>query len=387
MKAITKIIAAFVAAVSVLSVAGCSGAPRSAKTATSANWNVRTSASVEKNFTEHWLSHKEVAEYKIGFSKGANSTYSINYDTESGVYRTEFGMTRVDLSSAENMPEGYAPEQAGEQLVYYFKTEWNLSGEYVLTRNGDKYAFEDKTTSLCYYRLAGDNLQPVYSVQHIKSTPPNTLNASSIGSAYVKVDGVYETFYNDDCTKATIYHTNNLTNTADNIGIGVSEVSVSDKVGHSVFDNSQLRAAVRAFNLSGGATHTFNVLAPQNGGIQLCTATCTSPVKLDKENEEQEGIIAALEECSRNNPDYIFFDATPGEDEEERNYRFNAVSMGISTDDPMTGATPTLWYSTVENNDVNYSKCVLLRMSTPIPFGLGTLTYSLKSLNLVSSAN
>ena len=386
MKAITKIIAAAVAAVSVISVAGCSGSTPSAKTATNASWNVRTSTSVEKNFTERWLNNKEVAEYEVSFSKGINSTYSVNY-LEGGTYKTEFGMTYYDWNSQENLPEGYAPAQNGKELVYFYNTQLKVTGEYVFTGNGDKKEFTDSVTSVCYYRLAGDNLQPIYSRQIIKNTAPNSLNATNIDNACVEVDGVYETFYNFDCTKATIVHTDNLKNLNGAAGEETREVSVNDKEGHSVFDNSQLRAAVRAFNLSGGATHTFNVLVPQNGGIQPCTATCTAPVMLDKNNDEHKKIIGALDECGKNHPDYIFFDDTSGEGEEERNYRFNAVAMGISATSPMTGASPTLWYSTVENSEVNYSKCVLLRMTTPLSFGLGTLTYTLKSLDLTAIAS
>lgn len=381
MKALTKILAVTVAAAGVISAAGCAGAPGSAKTVTSANWNVRTSASVEKNFSERWLNNTEVAEYEITFTEGSNATYSVSYNEEA-TYKTRFGMTYFDWSAQSKLPEGYAPEESVKELVYFFTTELKVGGEYVLKANGEKKGFTDSVTSVCYYRLAGNNLQPVYSKQDIKSTAPNALTASSIENACVEVDGVYETFYNYACSAATVSHTNNK----DAKTSSVTEVSVNDKAGHSVFDNSQLRAAVRAFNLSGG-THVFNVLVPQNGGLQPCMATCTSPVTLNKDDAQQAKIIAALDECSKNNPDYIFFTDNAPAEEEARNYRFNAVAMGLVTEDPMTGSSPTLWYSTVENSDVNYSKCVLLRMTTPISFGLGTINYTLKSLNLETKNN
>lgn len=381
MKALTKILAVTVAAAGVISAAGCAGAPGSAKTVTSANWNVRTSASVEKNFSERWLNNTEVAEYEITFTEGSNATYSVSYN-EGATYKTRFGMTYFDWSAQSKLPEGYAPEESVKELVYFFTTELKVGGEYVLKANGEKKGFTDSVTSVCYYRLAGNNLQPVYSKQDIKSTAPNALTASSIDNACVEVDGVYETFYNYACSAATVSHTNNK----DAKASSVTEVSVNDKAGHSVFDNSQLRAAVRAFNLSGG-THVFNVLVPQNSGLQPCMATCTSPVTLNKDDAQQAKIIAALDECSEHNPDYIFFTDNAPAEEAARNYRYNAVAMSLITEDPMTGSSPTLWYSTVENSDVNYSKCVLLRMTTPLSFGLGTINYTLKSLNLETKNN
>ncbi len=376
MKAFTKFLAVAIASVGVLSVAGCAGSTPNYKTATSANWNARTSTSVEKSFSERWLNNKEVAEYSISFTKGVNTTYSVDYDAANGKYSTAFYMKEYDWSAVQsnNQLEGYAPEENVKELVYVYETNLEISGEYVHTASGDKKQFDDVVKTICYYRLAGDNLQPVYSKQEMKDAAPNTLSADNIQTAYIEVNSVYETFYNYSCTKAKVFHTN-LKEATDFIGTAISEVSVTDKTGYSVFDNSQLRAAVRAFTLSGGSTYTFNVFVPQNNVLQTCTATCSVPVMLNKEIEEQQTIITALENAPE---DYIFFDSTTAEDEEEINYRFNAVSMAISAD--MGGSTPTLWYSTVENSDVNSTKCVLLRMTTPISFGLGTLNYALKSL-------
>lgn len=380
MKAITKIIAVAIAALGVATVAGCSGAAPSAKTATNANWNARTSASVEKNFTERWLNNREVAEYSISFTEGYNGTYTLNYGDD-GVFKTEFGMTYYDWSAQKDLPDGYAPAGTTKELVYFYITEMSISGEFKVGENVK--AFKDSVSTVCYYRLAGDNLQPVYSQQVIKNTAPNTLNAPILEAAYIEIDGVYTTYYKADCTKATVVHKNNRLTSDDTTTI---ETGLTSSEGYSVFDNSQLRAAVRAFNISSSATHTFNVLVPQNGAMQSVHATCTAPVALNKEDEGQMQIIKALDECSANHPDYLFFDKSAGE--EEKAYRFNAVSMGINTStNNMTGASPTFWYSTVENSEINSTKCVLLRMSTPISFGLGTLNYTLKSLSLQPNAN
>lgn len=374
MKAFTKILAVAFAAAGVITVAGCSGGTPNAKVATNANWNVRTSASVENNFTDRWLNYKEVATYSIKLTDGVNSTYSVKYGDCS--LQTEFYMEQFDWSKVTGLPEGYGADK-GVELVYVYKTVSEMTGEYVHTKTGDTKKFTDKVDSTCYYRLAGNNLQPVYSYQAIKDVAPNTLNATSIENACIEIDDVYETFYNYDCTKATLARKNNITNKEE-----VKQISVNDKEGHSVFDNSQLWSAVRAFTLSGGARYAFNVVVPQNGGLQSCYATCTAPVMLNKEKEDQLQIINALKDCSEKHSDYIFFEDNAGEGEDARNFRFNAVSLGINANSPMTGAANTFWYSTVENSDINYSKCVLLRMSNPLSFGLGTLNYTLKSLEL-----
>ena len=58
MKHIKKILATILVAGGVVSVAGCSSGTVYSSTSTSASWNVVTSATVEKNYTEFWRSHK-----------------------------------------------------------------------------------------------------------------------------------------------------------------------------------------------------------------------------------------------------------------------------------------------------------------------------------------
>lgn len=386
MKAFTKIIALAVAAVGVASLSGCSSSTSSAKTVTNANWNVRTSTSVEKSFSERWLSRREVAEYSVSMKGGSNTTYSLSYSND-GYYKTEFGMAYFDWNEIEGLPEGYAPSQTSRELAYVYRTELKLTGTYTLTKTGEKADFEDSVKSECYYRLAGDNLQPLYSYQEMRNTAPNALNATTVASMFIKTDDSFITYYNANCTKATIVHHDNLTTGKDT---QTTQVGLTSKEGYSVFDNSQLRAAVRSFNISGSATQVFNVLVPQNKSVQTCSATSSAPAALDSADEEQLAIITALDMCSMQNPDYIFLDKAPvegeveGEGHDTNVYRYNAVKMGLYVDSVMTGSFPTLWYSTVENSEINYSRCVLLRMSTPLSFGLGTLTYTLNSLSLQS---
>ena len=387
MKTLTKIIAVAIAAIGVAGVAGCSNSSPSAKTITNANWNVRTSTSVEKSFSERWLTNKEVAEYSIRLTPGSNITYKVSY-YDGGHYKTEFFMTYFDWSSVEGMPEGYAPAENTKELVYAYTTELAISGKYTFNATNEDKHFDDSVKSVCYYRLAGDNLQPVYSYQEIKNTAPNEINASTAESMIIKTDDVYTTYYNYNCTKATVVHENNLKQ--DN-STTVKEVGLTSKAGYSLFDNSQLRAAVRAFNISSSASHVFNVLVPQNGAVQTCYASSGgAPLELtstlldesetasetNEVEKEKQQIIDALDGCG----DYIVIDKGTGEN--ALNYRYSSVTMGLSTDTTMVGSAPTLWYSSVENSEINYCRSVLLRISTPLSCGLGTLNYTLKSLSL-----
>ncbi len=372
MKTFSKCLAIVLAVAGVATLAGCNKNTTSRKVATTANWNVRTSTSVEQDSFKFWQENAEVAKYAISFTDGSNASYKVSYNTDSAQYETKFYMTTYDWS-AEEIPEGYRTEESETENIYVYETSLTISGTYELRSNGAKKTFEDELVTKSYFRPAGKNLQPVYSYQKIKNTSPATLTASSIDSAFEQVDEVYETFYNKGCSQATTIKT-----VPGKDGSTTSRIGLSSD--YSNFDNSQLRAAIRAFTLSGGSSRTFYVVTPQNDNIQSVSASIGSPVELNPLDQTQALIINALKNAPE---DYIFFDGTIAnkqENQSDRNFRFNPVSLEIN--ESLQGTTPTMWYSTVENNNVNSTRCVLLRMSTPLAFGLGTLNYTLKSLTL-----
>ena len=349
------------------------------RVATTANWNTRISTAVESNYTDYWKSNAEVAKYSVVFSEGTNKIYSVSYDTDNAEYSTKFYMESGYDWTSENLPEAYRL-QAGEgstEDVYVYETSLTISGTYKIAATGEELNFDDSTVTVCKFRLAGNNLQPVYSKQEVVNTAPNTLGSSDMNVLCVKTDAVYETFYNRACSEATVYTTDN-TQKGDAVGTAISTVSLKDKRAYSLFDSSQLRLALRSFTVSGTAHFTFNVFSPQNAGMTTCTATALSARELNKENTAQNKIITALEASTPN--DYIFFDGTPGDDGKAKSIRYTAIALNIATD--MQGPTPECWYTTVENADINATRSVLIRHITPLSFNLGILTYDLKSLSV-----
>ncbi len=374
MKAFSKCFAVVLTAASLITLGGCAKSTPDNRVATTANWNARTSAIVEKNYLDYWQSHKEVAEYGITFKDTGVNGYSVSYDTENAVYTTEFYMEKSYDWQSSAIPEEYRTKEAKSEPVYVYTTSYTISGAYKITATGEEKKFDDVLQTVSKFRLAGSNLQPVYSRQIVKNTAPNSLGTQVLEVAYVQTDSVFETFYNNDCTEALVKQTDNITKKDE-----LKKIKLKDKSGLSIFENCQLRAAVRAFTMTGGASRRFKVVSPQDGAVQVSTATITAPVELDRNDEAQMAIINALDNCAPD--DYIFFDGTPSSsDETARTYRFNAVALSINAD--LKGSDPICWYSTVENNDVNGTRAVLLRMVNPLPFGLGTLTYSLKALNV-----
>lgn len=386
MKVATKILAITLAIGSFAALTGCSTKKTAARTTTTANWNINTSVGVEKDAetVNFWRTHKEVAAYKIDFTEGANETYSVTYDKENSSYTTEFYMEEFDWKT-DTCDEYKATDEGDvKELVYVFETTLNLKGTYTFKQTKEEKSFTDMVTTVCKYRLAGENLQPVYSYQTVYNLAPANLNPATADDMCVLMNTDYTTYYNRNCTQAYIQTATNP-DTPEEITTEKKVGLTTDK-GYSVFDNSQLIAAARSFTKSGA--HIINVCSPQNGAAQICNAVCSATAELNSETDAS--IINAMKNVTdgNGNPvnDYVFFDGSQeGTDENgaplpDKNIRYNTVTFSISAE--LKGASPVYWYSTVENPDLNATRSVLLKMQTPVSFNLGTLTYALNNLSV-----
>lgn len=367
MKAIVKILAVVVAASSIFTLSGCAGRTVSAKMPTLANWNIRNSGSVESGYAPYWQTNAEVATYSVSFTAGNNSRFSVRYD-EGGTYTTTFYMQAEYDWNSSDIPEAYRSAQFAAESVYVYETELTLSGEYTLTATGESAPFEDSIKTTTKFRLAEGNLQPVYSVHDIHSTSPAELSPADKEGMTAVTQGVYTTYYNHDCTQATVTAEEEgrqaTTDTFDLVG----------KEGYSLFENFQLRIAARAIAKDAGAGYLFDVFNPEDGKVSKVQASCGGAVSLDGAQADQKGIIDALDAASP----YIFVDSGKDEEGNARTYRYNSVTLSLATS--MRGQSDVLWYAAVENSDANAARSVLLRVSSPLAFGLGTLTYNLSSI-------
>ena len=257
MKKFVSAFAAVLAAASLMSVAGCAKSTASLKVATTANWNASTSAVVERNFTEFWQSNAEVAEYAVSFTEGTNSRYFVSYDTDKSIFSTRISMEKYDWSAA-GIPEDYRAE--ANDFVYVYEENLALSGKYTIKSSGEEYAFDDVLTTVCKFRLAGDNLAPVYSKVTVKNSAPSSLGSNVLADVHIESDETEESFYSRDLSKVKI-------STDDRIDAkksGEQELALKNKQKYSIFDSAQLRAAVRAFTMTEKSSRLFNVVSTKD---------------------------------------------------------------------------------------------------------------------------
>lgn len=362
MKTVFKIAAATLAAGAVIPLAGCGGcAGCNAKTSnnalTSSNWYTGTSyKGIQPSFifgdNEDYT--KEVVEYDVTHDNTAatNATYSVEYTN--GKFVTEFYAFRYDWNTNREYPEDKT------EILYRYETELTISVSFTLKSTGEKTnePLNDRVKTVAYFRAAGKNLQPVYSRQEILSHSPAAYQASSIDNIYKKVDAVYENFYNYDCTAVT-----SINGDDKDVHDGL------DKIGYSVFDNSSLYIAVRSMKLSSKLAQTVYLYSPAQGSVtSYVLAGTDTPIDASEEKTELKHITAEMQKHD------LF---VPAENRET----VPAVAINVMyAGGTLHGTTQTVWYAAIENADNNTGRATMLKLATPLSYGLGTLNYSLKEI-------
>lgn len=368
MKKFIKITAALVAAASAATLAGCAGCAGCGSktknlTLTSSNWYTGTSyPGIQPSFIldDEKPERTEKIVYGITFDNSAADNKSYYLEYKDGSYCTEFYATYYDWNSSH-----YQAEQ--QELVYCYKTQFSISVRYNLKSGAQSEWFDDSVTSECYFRAAGKNLQPVYSMQIIKSASPNKSSAKNISDAYKLVDVTYENYYNKDITEVF-----SVTQQADKQP--ESKTYSLNKVSNSLFDNSSLYIAVRSMKLSPDFRQTVSLFSAAAGGISQYTVAGSSAA-LDVGQHKE--ISTALAEKGL----YAFTTVSDGDGKTVETSGINYTAANITySGGSLTGTSQTVWYAAIDNPDNNTGRAVMLKLSVPLSYGLGTLNFTLKQV-------
>lgn len=361
---ITAIIAAAAASLTLAGCtggcSGCGGAKISNSALTNSNWYTQTGyKGIQPYFIDGNGNAHETLVYTVANESKSNGFYKAEY--YDGEYRTDFYACEYDWNDAK-IPESCRTEN--KDLVYRYETEFTVSGRFIMGERTKEFTDRVKTVSV--FRAAQFNLQPVYSKQEIKSTTPAVLRPANLESAYEEFDAVYENYYNRGCTEVLSFKTQD----------GQTESKTYrklNKTSNTLFDNSSLYTAIRSMKLSDSFAQTIDLFIAQSGGI--------STVKLngadDKiEKEELAKISAALAEKR------LYTPVTKDDDGnaiEDKGVATTAVTVAYNGGN-MSGNKQTVWYAALTDADNNLSRCTMLKISLQLPFGLGSLDFSLKEV-------
>ncbi len=388
MKKIFKILTATVAAACVCGIAGCSSAASSLSL--DSYWTADGYPRIQNSVIG--TEEKLVYDVSIKSNSQGNKTYYISVDeNETHTYTTWLGvgvydwdsltLEKVTESNKSNYKnsEGYYEAGENKEFVYYYETSLEFSGKYVygslsstVADESNSVAFEDKITTVTYFRAAQYTLTPIYSYTYAKSTVPNVYQATSASVMCREVEYTYETQYNSECTNATYTYTD-LTD--EDSTPATSSLSFSG----NVFDNNQLYMVIRGMNLSSSTSESLSLLIPADGGIGGVSISGSSTSELDTADETQKTIVDALvtEYGEPATDDSSEADSSTEDSTEESpgsGINYNVLNIANSSG---KGQSQTAWYAAVEDDKNNQYRATLLYLAIPMSYDLGTLEYVL----------
>ena len=296
------------------------------------------------NFSSGWYKNTTIDRAIVGTSEtlvyfvaleedsNTNDTYAVDYSN--GVYRTTL--------TAENYN--------GEH-VYRLESKLTINVQYSFKNVPDDTVYQDEVTSTVLFRDTGSALKPIRSEKTVKSVSPFTLTPTSLSQCMVEFHYSVRTEYNG---KKGVCYYNDLVPNKD--GSMPKEVKKNFTAGgdYSYVDNEQLLFAIRCMGLgSSDKLRVFNSATQTVQTINVSPSKAKSNQFTFKMNGEAEATPRAIE--------------------------YYPTDISISSSTP--GATQTAWYSKPNDLNNNLYRNVMLKLKTPLSFGLGTLVYTLTEAN------
>ncbi len=298
-----------------------------------------TSSSKKVAFGEYWRTDvnspqtiDETLTYAVTFEK-SNSAWTSGYTLD---YGTGSYIARLTTKA--------------EESEYVYTTELSIPVTY--TYGDESVTYTDSVITKVRFASAG--LIPISSEKQVVSHSPVNGTPTSLKGCYSAYELEVLTTYQSNGKASSV-----VTGFSDK---GESNERKLDRANdfdyaredYSYLDNEQLLLALRAFPDS-STSETVETYNPFVDTIQKVKVT------LDQKTSQ------SFPNLKRN-----------GQPLADSNLSFRTVTIGLDESNP--GATQTLKIATVTNPTNNVNRNVILSMTTPLSYGLGSLVYSLTDI-------
>ncbi len=270
----------------------------------------------------------ETCTYKVTYEKGSGMgmNYTVSYEEGSYVTALKSSSDRYTYTTSLSIPVTYT---LGEETETFHDVV---------------------TTETVFLRASGGLLRPVSSKKTMESHTPNNASAAKLDGCYAHFKYTVTTTYEETGkgSASVVYEETN----ASKAHTKTTEFSYGGGK-YSWVDNEQLLLALRAVptaNTSG----KLSVYNPSAGKAQ--SVAFSFETKTAKE----------FTHTVNGNPLAI------------ANISYRPVTIKLSERNP--GATQTAWIASKGEDTKNANRNVLLRLETPLSYNLGTLIYTLTSI-------
>ncbi len=325
---------------------------------------------------------------------GGNQTYSVEY--ADGTYTTQFYATEFDTAifdastEAQKYKTDYdkAKTDNGGMTLYRYVTNLETSVTYALKDKEEKtQPFAITVSTECYFASVEYGLKPVYSKRVIHNAVPAAYQVSSLEGIYKVYDRTYEVFYKyatksdqtvSEAVTVLTLGSEDIDYNAEHAKV-VTTTTAPEGSANSLFDDCSLDIAVRACNVGDGATQAISTFSTAYGVQNFNLTGSSAALVLDYKDAETNTqkineLTAKLQE--------------KGLYEEKKDGEGNVIGLKTSavTVNAGSGVSQIYWFTTVENRYLNTGKALMVKYHAPLTYALGSLNYTLESVESVFKA-
>ena len=325
-----KLFAALALALSTVALASCGASNQ--KLIFNANWQQQTL--------------KELSD-----ATAEELTYEVKFDKATFMQREYFTVEYCGTNNSNPGTYTTKLEYLPESSTYRYSMELTIDVTFTLA-NGQSETQTDTVSSVAIFKKADQSLSPISSRKTVLCHSPNNVSAEKLEHTYTEYNYAFDIEYTYDgntLTGGTVTKT-------DYIGTLLKTSPVTNDFGvdmkkYTYLDNEQLLFALRGVSAMSGEK-TVNTYNASLNAVEEMSITPSSDVKTD------------------------FTFSLDGGEASTKEIKY--IPVALKSNNKNNQLTQTLWYAkTLESNN-NVYRNVLLKMSVPMHYGLGTLTYTLK---------
>ena len=303
-----------------------------------------TNADQKVNFGNFWNENvldtsatiDETLVYDVAFDASETSLveYKLNYTD--GKYTTNL------TSATEN-----------GKTVYTYTTQLNITAHYTL--NEETKSFNDSVTSTVKFLSGEYGFQPISSEKDINGTTPSATTPEKVDGCYRQFHYTVKTTYNDDCSEGTTTVTKLPLEGETGEAKSSDDTFEIEQKKYGYLDNEQVLLALRGVRNTTTSAKLL-VYSPFSLAVQKVSYAFTA--EASKEFSFYKNGSAELVKST---------------------ITYRPVTVVLDEKNP--GATQTAWIEKPADTSKNTNRNVMLRLETPLSYGLGTLIYTLNSVS------
>ena len=288
--------------------------------------------------------------------------YDVTFDATSFLKQAYFS---VEYCGKDNATPGtYTTTlESLDNGTYKYTTDLSVPVTFTMTSDNSVFAeFTDSVHTETIFKQAGSYLQPISSLKQVHCYSARNVAAEKLEDTYTEYHYEFLTTYNDNLTEGTLLRTDKTSDPRTLLSVskypdGTAESTFEiDQKKNLYLDNEQLIFALRTLtNKALASSHTFNVYNASMLAMEKVTTSHVADAKTSFEFSVNGGEVAS--------------------------HTIDHTKVTMKINGKNATLSQELWYAQTTNSTVNTYRNVLLQMTTEIHFGIGSLTYKLRSAN------